>query len=235
MRKSVLCLTVLLALLGIFGNFGAAFYYKQTSNYNQDSAAAYAMNNTLEGNGLRRLADLAHSKANEVASIQRLAEVALWLIIIAAFLAVGVLSAGVIYSTIVMIFRTKSDVDTSQRVEDLAETIISHAKSLHRKIVAMFVFVSLALLVRSFFTIFYGMAQAFQDFGVLCAKSRCDPCHNIYSHIQGWLVYTPSFQMTSLLISSPLALLVGFWGLADPINSNVNSNSGRTLGVDIGL
>jgi hypothetical protein len=48
-------------------------------------------------------------------------------------------------------------------------------------------------------------------------------------------VYTPSFKMKSLLTSSPLALLVGFLGLADPINSNVNSDNGRTSGVDSGL
>jgi hypothetical protein len=218
LRRAVQCIAVLLSLLGICGNFGAAYYYKQTSIYNQDSADAFFVNNTIEGDRYRLMADRVHSKANEVASIQRLSEVILWLVIVAAFLAVGVLSAKVISSTLLAIFtvNNSADISRSQRGRDLVEAINLHAKSLQRKIVATFVFVSLALLVRAVFTTFYGVAQAFQDFGVLCASNRCDPCQNVYSHIQGWLVYTPAFQMTSLLVSSPLALLFAFWGLSDP-------------------
>ena len=31
--------------------------------------------------------------------------------------------------------------------------------------------------------------------------------------MQGWLIYTPEFQLVVMLISSPLALLVALWGM----------------------
>ena len=42
----------------------------------------------------------------------------------------------------------------------------------------------------------------------------CDPsCHNEFTHINQWAVRTPEFQMTIVLISSPVALLVALWGV----------------------
>ncbi len=190
------------------------------------------MNSTIAGNRYRLLADQMHAKANEVAAIKRLSEVALWLILVAAFLAVGVLSAGVISSILVAIFAVNNsgpEISHSQRGRELVEAINLHARTLHRKVVTTFVFVSLALLLRAVFTIFYGVAQAFQDFGVFCASSRCDRCQNVYSNIQGWLVYTPAFQMISLLISSPLALLVAFWGLLEPKKETSNLENSSSL------
>ena len=44
--------------------------------------------------------------------------------------------------------------------------------------------------------------------------SDCDVnCYNLYTHISVWMRYTPEFQLTVVLISSPVALLVALWGM----------------------
>jgi hypothetical protein len=42
----------------------------------------------------------------------------------------------------------------------------------------------------------------------------CDPsCNNVFAHIQRWAARTPEFQVTVVLVSSPLTLLVALWGM----------------------
>ena len=42
----------------------------------------------------------------------------------------------------------------------------------------------------------------------------CDAlCFNTWDLMQWWLEFTPEFQLTVVLISSPLALLVALWGM----------------------
>ena len=42
----------------------------------------------------------------------------------------------------------------------------------------------------------------------------CDPsCFNEFTHIAQWAVFTPEFQVTIVLVSSPLTLLVALWGM----------------------
>ena len=39
--------------------------------------------------------------------------------------------------------------------------------------------------------------------------------NNVFSNIIGWIVYTPVFQQVTILIASPIALLVALWGMSD--------------------
>ena len=42
----------------------------------------------------------------------------------------------------------------------------------------------------------------------------CDPsCHNVFTHFNQWALNTPEFQVTIVLVSSPLTLLVALWGM----------------------
>ena len=42
----------------------------------------------------------------------------------------------------------------------------------------------------------------------------CDPsCFNEFTHINQWALRTPEFQVTIVLVSSPLTLLVALWGM----------------------
>ena len=42
----------------------------------------------------------------------------------------------------------------------------------------------------------------------------CDvSCYNVFTHMFYWMYYTPEFQVTIVLVSSPLTLLVALWGM----------------------
>jgi hypothetical protein len=46
------------------------------------------------------------------------------------------------------------------------------------------------------------------------SRNECDAsCYNMYTFMKAWLFYTPEFQLTVELISSPLTLLVALWGM----------------------
>jgi hypothetical protein len=46
----------------------------------------------------------------------------------------------------------------------------------------------------------------------------CDPtCHNVFTHMYVWAANTPEFQVTVVLVSSPLTLLVALWGMTSKL------------------
>ena len=60
------------------------------------------------------------------------------------------------------------------------------------------------------------VARQLQDAARRCpgVTGFCDPsCHNVFTHIQQWAILTPEFQVTIVLVSSPLTLLVALWGM----------------------
>ena len=76
------------------------------------------------------------------------------------------------------------------------------------------VFVSFVL--RSVQSTISAVARQLQDGARRCpgVTSLCDPsCHNVFTHINQWAVRTPEFQVTVVLVSSPLTLLVALWGM----------------------
>ena len=218
-RLGLLGAVVLLNALGVCGNFGAAFYYNQAGDFGVDSANAFAANNTAAGKELRDVGGQKDSLAGKVASIQRFSEVSVLMLIIAAFLTVGFFSAQVFASALRTLFTAK------QRLGSMAGAAVEQGKQLvaeaslqgrqlQRKVLGTFVFVFMTVLVRSVFIVTYAVAQALQNYGDPCGVGFCDPCHNVYSHIQGWILYTPVFQHVTVLIASPVALLVALWGMS---------------------
>jgi hypothetical protein len=63
----------------------------------------------------------------------------------------------------------------------------------------------------------FAVAYQQQDFARPCPGSTqriCDAsCYNVFTLIVGWMVLTPEFQLSVVLISQPLALLVALWGM----------------------
>ena len=73
--------------------------------------------------------------------------------------------------------------------------------------------VFLTFLLRAVFSTMNALANALQ-IQVFTCNNYCDPaCSNVWTVIQEWLQFTPEFQLTVVLISSPLALLVALWGM----------------------
>jgi hypothetical protein len=60
------------------------------------------------------------------------------------------------------------------------------------------------------------VASKLQDMSKSCSgvTSLCDAsCFNVFTHVFIWMQYTPEFQLTIVLISKPLPLLVALWGM----------------------
>ena len=219
-RRALLGVIVLLNALGICGNFGAAFYQNLGADFYVDSASAFAANSTAAGKELRSTGSQKDQVAGGLASIQRFSEVCVLMLIIAAFSTVGFFSFQVIASALRTLFTAQRKLVSiagvaGEQVAQLVAAASLQGRQLQRKVVGTFVFVFITVLVRSVFTVIYAVAQARQNNGDPCASSFCDPCHNVFSNIIGWIVYTPVFQQVTILIASPIALLVALWGMSD--------------------
>ena len=94
-------------------------------------------------------------------------------------------------------------------------------------------FVFLTFLLRAIFSTMNALANALQNEGAACAATAsdlCDPaCFNTWQLISLWLALTPEFQLTVVLISSPLAMLVALWGMTSDRTLQAMRSSGRRL------
>ena len=76
--------------------------------------------------------------------------------------------------------------------------------------------VFVAFVVRSVQSTMIALASQLQDIARRCpgVTDPCDPsCNNVFTHITRWAARTPEFQVTIVLVSSPLTLLVALWGM----------------------
>ena len=78
--------------------------------------------------------------------------------------------------------------------------------------------VFVAFVVRSVQSTMFAVARQLQDGADGIRRcpgvTFCDPtCFNEFTHIHRWAARTPEFQVTIVLVSSPLTLLVALWGM----------------------
>jgi hypothetical protein len=62
----------------------------------------------------------------------------------------------------------------------------------------------------------FAVSRQLQDVGKRCpgVMGFCDAsCHNEFTLMFAWMLRTPEFQVTIVLVSSPLTLLVALWGM----------------------
>jgi hypothetical protein len=186
----------------------------------------YASGNADAGAAYAQRAKEQRQVASRAASVQRFSEVALLAMMIAAFCVVGVNSYQVILNALRALIdvRKRMNSKNAQSVSvqgaainvsrDLIDEASSQGILLKRKVTGTFVFIFLAVLVRSLFTVLFALGSGFNDNSNICSRSECSPCKNVYSHLLFWLVYTPVFQQTVLLFASPVASLVALWGMS---------------------
>jgi hypothetical protein len=141
--------------------------------------------------------------------VQSFCEVAVLLVIVAAFVAAGVMCARRIRAIVIRsIRRGISFAIATQKVGDTHKL----------QMVATIVFVFAAFLLRAVFSIMLALANQFQEVSRRCpgVTSFCDPtCHHEFTHMQQWMLRTPDFRVTVVLVSSPVALLVALWGMTN--------------------
>jgi hypothetical protein len=183
-------------VVGLCGNVAAAVYAKQSGDLYSAAAAAFTANNTDAGNNFSNEAFQKVFVASDAASVQSFCEVAVLLIIILAFGVVGIASARRVSSALL----------------DMNHEQGAAGRQLRRQIVGTAAFVFVTFLLRAVFSTMNALANALQNDNANCL-TLCDPCNNMYSLIQNWLLLAPEFKLSVVLISSPLALIVALWGM----------------------
>jgi len=196
--RVVMAAVVVVNVVGLCGNVADAVLSKQAGDLSNAAAAAFAANSTQAANAILVQANQKDTVANDAASAQQFCEVAVLLIIILAFSVVGIASARRVSSAL----RNMND---EQRDG-------AGGRRLRRRIVGTAAVVFVTFLLRAVFSTMNALANSLQTVGVGCTNP-CDPSCNVWEVIQEWLAYTPEFQLSVVLISSPLALLVALWGM----------------------
>jgi hypothetical protein len=198
--RVVMAAVVVGNVVGLCGNVAAAVLTKQVGDLSNAAGAAFAANSTQAAIAFNVQANQKATVANDAASVQQFCEVAVLLIIILAFAVVSVACARRVSSAL--------------RMRDLNdEHVEAVGRQLRWKIVGTAAFVFVTFLLRVVFSTMNALANALQT-QVFTCNNPCDPvCSNEWTVTLNWLELTPEFQLSVVLISSPLALLVALWGM----------------------
>ena len=207
-------------VVGLGGNVAAAVYFQRDAEHFSAASAAFAVNNTADGNKFFDLADQQEQLGASTASLQAFCEVAVLLLIIVNFAVVGAACARRVSSALL------------DMPSDAAEAMA--ARQMRRQIVGTAAFVFVTFLLRAVFSTMFALANQLQNISAQtsCPSSNlCDAsCYNVYRLMQLWLIYTPEFRLTVELISSPLALLVALWGMTSDRTLQRMQSNRRQMG-----
>ncbi len=211
--RIVMAVVLLGNAAGLAANIAAAVQFQNGVIAYSTASEFSSANNTEDARTYASSAQAHMQLAFSIGSVQSFCEVAVLLLIVAAFGVVGVLCARRIMSALFGV--------------SAASAAAAAGKVLRLKIAGTTGFVFVAFLLRSVVSTMLAVAYQLSDSAKRCpgVTSICDEsCHNVYSHIVRWTAYTPEFQLTIILISSPLALLVALWGMTKQ-HSEVNKSS----------
>ena len=200
--RVMMALVVAGNVVGLAANIVAAVYLKQLSDLDDEASAALACNNSLAASSYIDLGSHKVHAANVALSVQQFCEVIVLLLIIFSFAFVGV-------------FCIRRFSAAPPPARDVAADTSASSRHLRRQIVTTVAVVFVTFILRASFSLINSLANALQNNGSCSSDvSMCAPtCYNTYALMQGWLIYTPEFQLVVMLISSPLALLVALWGM----------------------
>jgi hypothetical protein len=207
-------------VVGLGGNVAAAVYFQRTAEYFSAASAAFAANNTAGGNNFVNLASQQAQLAESTQSLQLFCEVAVLLLIIVAFAVVGAACARRVSSALL----------------DMTDAAAAASgRQLRLQIVGTAAFVFVTFLLRAVYSTMFALANELQNQGnaASCPSSNaCDAsCYNVYSLMQTWLLYTPEFQLTVVLISSTLAMIVALWGMTSDRTLQRMQSNRRQMGT----
>ncbi len=198
--RVVMAAVVLGNAVGLAANAAAAVHYHKAAQAQSTASAAYAANNTKDGDELYSFNMSELQLSGSITSVQRFCEAAVLLLIVVAFVAVGVLSARRVSSRLLGV--------------DAASAAAATGRGLRRRMLGTTAFIFVTLLIRCVFSTTLAVAYELRDYDKPCSGGSCDAsCHNAYELFVGWTIFTPEFEATIVLISSPVALLVALWGM----------------------
>ncbi len=193
-----IAIIILCCAAGFICNCIAAFYYVRASDLMGDAAAAFAGNRSSAGHSFNLQARQEDAFGDKFASAQRFSELTVALVVIVSFLVVGVLSSRVISTALRHLFLAMNRLvsTANQRSSELREIVqeaSNKGRQLRRKVTFTVVFIFMSVLLRGVVSLFYAVGQSLQDNQNPCSASACDSCRNVYSNMQGWILYTPEY------------------------------------------
>ena len=217
--RIVMAAVVLGNAVGLVANVAAAVYYQKSAEAMSAASAYYAYNDTINADRSRNeVAKDEWQSAGSIASVQSFCEVVVLLLIVIAFVICGFLSARRVSSLLLAV--------------DAASTPAVMGRALRLQMVGVTAFVFVTFVVRSVFSTMYAVVNQLREYNKQsCGRANmCSECYNVFTHIEQWMFYTPEFQSTIVLISSPLALLVALWGMTSKHTLQLMKST--TLAVD---
>ena len=200
--RMVMAVVVVGNAVGLAANVAAAVHAQRAADASTTASALFAANSTQLARESVALVQTEFQLATSISAVQSWCEVAVLLLIVAAFVVAGVACARVVSSRLLAV--------------DAASASASAGRELRRQIVVTAAVVFVAFVVRSVQSTMLAVARQLQDVGRRCpgVTGFCDPsCFNVFTHMNQWAANTPEFQVTIVLVSSPLTLLVALWGM----------------------
>ena len=209
--RAVMAVVVLGNAVGLAANIAAAVHAQRAAEASSTASALFAANSTQLAIESFSLSQTEFQLALSIAAVQSWCEVAVLLLIVAAFIAAGLACARriILYTRAVAY---NGDLDA-------AVAVLDGGKQQRLQHLGTTAFVFVAFVVRSMQSTMFAVARQLQDGADglrTCPEvtTFCDPtCFNEFTHINQWMGRTPEFQVTIVLISSPVALLVALWGV----------------------
>ena len=200
--RMVMAVVVLGNAVGLAANIAAAVHSQRAAEAASTASALFAASSAQLALESFLLSQTEIQLAVSIAAVQSFCEVAVLLLIVAAFVVAGVACARVIRSRLLAV--------------DAASASAASGRELRRQMVVTTAVVFVAFVVRSVQSTMLAVASQLQDIATRCpgVTGFCDPsCHNVFTHMHVWAANTPEFQVTVVLVSSPLTLLVALWGM----------------------
>ena len=224
--RVVMAAVVLGNAVGLAANVAAAVHYQEAANAKGAASAYFAMNSTKLGTQFKTLGREEMARAGSIESVQFICEVAVLLLIVVAFVVVGLLCARILRSRF-----KPGGVDAGY---DAFMATVGSKLRLQMAGTTALVFVT--FLLRAVFSTMQLVAWLWRDIEKQCAGvfSGCDAsCYNVYQHISTWMLYTPEFQQVIILISSPLAQLAALWSMTPTAALQLNRSSRQDTALSL--
>jgi hypothetical protein len=203
-------------LVGLAGNAAAAVYYVRAAELLATTASVCAAVNSSRAACQETLDStfLPQRMALSIRSVQAFCEVAVLLLIVAAFVAVSAAGLRRI-SSIFAVFGPRIDA---------AGLAVAAGRRLRLRILGTTGFVFVTFLLRAMHSTMYAVAFKLQDTANVCSENQPLPgygsgpcntaCYNVYTQMIVWMNLTPEYQLMIVLISKPFSLLVALWGMS---------------------
>jgi hypothetical protein len=209
--RMVMAAVVLGNTVGLAANVAAAVHIQRAAEAVSAASTLYAANSTQLARESVSLSNTELELSLSIAAVQSFCEVAVLLLIVAAFVVAAVACARIIRSNLLA-------VDAASVPAAEGNYVHFVGRQLRQRVVVTTAVVFVAFVLRSVQSTMFAVSRQLQDVADGQRRCRgvtlCDPtCHNEFTHINQWASRTPEFQVTVVLVSSPLTLLVALWGM----------------------